>query len=288
MDPLHIILKWLFGKKTTKSGKRAIRAIKRRKDFSFSFVILILTLIFLLLPLVVIILYSFNESKAASFTHFSLKWYKELLFDSSALWEALLNSIFIAITAGMASTFIATLAAIAVKWHNFKGKHYIQIITYLPMILPEVIIGISTVLFFAGLNIQLGLLTIFIAHTTFCIPFVYLTVLSRLDEFDTSIIEAARDLGATERQALTKIIIPTIFPGIISGFMMAITMSLEDFIITFFVSGPGSTTLPIYMYSLIRFGVTPVINALSFFMIISIAMIVFTLRHFLKDIATAK
>lgn len=260
----------------------------RINKFSFSSLILVLTTIFLMLPLVVIIVFSFNESKGSTFTHFSLKWYRLLFKDSKDLLASLYNSLFIAFTAGIVSTIIATLAAISVKWYSFKGKKYIQSITYLPMILPDIILGISIVLFFAGANFPLGLFTIFVAHTTFCIPFVYLTVLSRLDEFDYSVVEAARDLGASEKETLHKVIIPMILPGILSGFVMAITLSLEDFIITFFVSGPGSTTLPIYMYSLIRFGVTPVVNALSFFMIISISVIAITLRYFLKDIAISK
>ncbi|MGH4036908.1 MAG: ABC transporter permease [Sphaerochaeta sp.] len=260
----------------------------RKKKFSLSTLILVLTTIFLMLPLLVIIVFSFNESRGSTFTHFSLKWYKMLFEDSEDLLNALYNSLFIAFTAGIASTVIATLAAISVKWYSFRAKRYIQIITYLPMVLPDIILGISIVLFFAGVHMPLGLFTIFVAHTTFCIPFVYLTVLSRLDEFDHSVVEAARDLGATEFETLYKVIIPMIRPGIFSGFIMAITLSLEDFIITFFVSGPGSTTLPIYMYSLIRFGISPVINALSFFMILSITVIAVTLRYFLKDIASIK
>jgi spermidine/putrescine transport system permease protein len=268
--------------------RRESKMNTRKKKFSLSTLILILTAIFLMLPLLVIIVFSFNESRGSTFTHFSLKWYRMLFEDSEDLLNALYNSLFIAFTAGIASTAIATLAAIAVKWYSFRAKRYIQIITYLPMVLPDIILGISIVLFFAGVHMPLGLFTIFVAHTTFCIPFVYLTVLSRLDEFDHSVVEAARDLGATEFETLYKVIIPMIRPGILSGFIMAITLSLEDFIITFFVSGPGSTTLPIYMYSLIRFGISPVINALSFFMILSITAIAVTLRYFLKDIASIK
>ncbi len=268
--------------------RRESKMNTRKKKFSLSTLILVLTTIFLMLPLLVIIVFSFNESRGSTFTHFSLKWYKMLFEDSEDLLNALYNSLFIAFTAGIASTVIATLAAISVKWYSFRAKRYIQIITYLPMVLPDIILGISIVLFFAGVHMPLGLFTIFVAHTTFCIPFVYLTVLSRLDEFDHSVVEAARDLGATEFETLYKVIIPMIRPGIFSGFIMAITLSLEDFIITFFVSGPGSTTLPIYMYSLIRFGISPVINALSFFMILSITVIAVTLRYFLKDIASIK
>jgi len=260
----------------------------KKRHVSFSLIVLVITCLFLLLPLFVIIIFSFNESKGSLFTHFSLKWYKILFTDSRDLLKALANSLFIAFCAATTSSLIATLAAIGVKWHNFKGKKYIELITYLPLILPDVILGISFVLFFSGFHIPLGLFTIYVAHTTFCIPFVYLTVFSRLSEFDHSIVDAARDLGASEVQTLVNVIIPIILPGVFSGFVMAITLSLEDFIITFFVSGPGSTTLPIYLYSLIRFGITPVINAISCFMVLSLSIIAITLRHFLKDIAISK
>ncbi|MBP5792361.1 MAG: ABC transporter permease, partial [Spirochaetaceae bacterium] len=177
--------------------------------------------------------------------------------------------------------------AIGINWYKFRGKIYIQTISFLPMVLPEVIIGVSMLIFFSGIGMKLGMMTIFIAHTTFCLPFVFLMVLARLDEFDFSIIEAAHDLGATERQTMVKVIIPAIMPGIFSGFLMAVTMSLEDFVITFFVSGPGSTTLPLYVYSMIRFGVSPVINALSFVMILVTMIIAYFLRNFLKTIAAS-
>ena len=128
---------------------------------------------------------------------------------------------------------------------------------------------------------------LFAAHTTFCLPFVFLMVNARLDEFDFSIVEASRDLGATERQTMLQVVIPAIMPGIMSGFLMAVTMSLEDFVITFFVAGPGSTTLPLYVYSMIRFGVSPVINSLSFVMVLFTCAIAFVLRKGLKGIAAS-
>ena len=194
----------------------------------------------------------------------------------------------IAFSSALVSTILGTLAAVGIKWYKFFGKNYIQSISFLPMVIPEVIIGVSTVIFFAGIGVPLGLFTIFAAHTTFCLPFVYLMVTARIDEFDFSIIEASRDLGATERQTMTKVIIPSILPGILSGFMMAVTMSLEDFVITFFVSGPGSTTLPLYVYSMIRFGVSPVINALSVLLVLVTLLIAIGLRPFLKTIAAAQ
>jgi spermidine/putrescine transport system permease protein len=275
----------------TAPAKHARKAFLRRSNrarFSFSSLVLRLTLLFLFIPLFVIIFYSFNENKGSEFTKFSLIWYKRLFCNSGDLWEAVVNSLIIAFSAGVAATILGTLAAVGVRWHKFKGKEYIQTISFLPMVLPEVIIGVSTVIFFAGIKLPLGMVTIFAAHTTFCLPFVFLMVLARLDEFDYSIVEAAHDLGATEQQALMKVVLPAIMPGVVSGFLMAVTMSLEDFVITFFVSGPGSTTLPLYVYSMIRFGVSPVINALSLIIILATIIIAFTMRKFLKTIAASK
>lgn len=289
-SPYKSIIKRLNKKKPlSEPARHAKRAVQKSADrmFSFSNIVLALTLVFLFLPLVVIGIYSFNPGKGSEITGFSLVWYEKLLFDSSELWLALENSFIIALSSAALATVLGTLAAIGINWYKFRGKIYIQTISFLPMVLPEVIIGVSMLIFFSGIGMKLGMMTIFIAHTTFCLPFVFLMVLARLDEFDFSIIEAAHDLGATERQTMMKIIIPAIMPGIFSGFLMAVTMSLEDFVITFFVSGPGSTTLPLYVYSMIRFGVSPVINALSFVMILVTMIIAYFLRNFLKTIAAS-
>ena len=146
--------------------------------------------------------------------------------------------------------------------------------------------GVSILIFFSGIHMYFGLTTIIIAHTTFCLPFVYLMVTARVDEFDYSIIEAAHDLGASEKQTLFKVIIPAIMPGILSGFMMSITLSIEDFVITSLVNG-SVITLPIYVYNMIRHGVSPVINALSFVLIIFICTLTIILRKSLKSFAAA-
>jgi len=263
------------------------QVFKDHRRFGFSNSILVLTILFLFTPLIVVVVYSFNSSKGMMWTGFSLKWYSALLFDSHELWRAFLNSFIIAISSSLVATILASLAAIGIKWYSFKGRKFIQTLSFLPMVLPEVIIGISMLIFFSAIRLPLGMISIFIAHTTFNLPFVFLLVSARLDEFDFSILEAARDLGASERETLSKVIVPSILPGVISGLLMSITMSLEDFVITFFVSGPGSTTLPLYVYSMIRYGVSPVINALSFVMILSIMLLAFALRRFLKVIAAS-
>jgi len=266
------------------AARHARRAIRR--GFSFSQLVFIVTLIFLFLPLLVLVLYSFNDSAGMNWMGFSLRWYKRLV-STRELWRAVANSLIVAVTSAATATVIGTIGAIGVNWYRFKLRGYVQAISFLPMILPEIIIGVSLSIFFAGVGIPLGLFTIYVAHTTFNLPFVFLMVMARLDEFDFSIIEAAHDLGASERQTLFRITIPVCMPGILSGLLTAITLSLEDFVITFFVAGPGSSTLPIFIYSAItrRGGVTPVISALSVVMILGTVVLCVTLRKFLKYIA---
>jgi spermidine/putrescine transport system permease protein len=279
-----------FSKKrpTSENARHARRAYQNKTHVSLSGTVMALSVAFLFLPLAVIVFYSFNKAKGMVWTGFSLGWYERLFLGSEKLWTSFGNSLIIAFTSAFVSTVLGTLAAIGVNWYRFKLRTYIQTISFLPMVLPEVIIGISMLIFFSAVNIPLGMLTIFIAHTTFCLPFAFLMVLARLDEFDYSIIEASRDLGASEQQTLFKVIIPAIMPGILSAFLMSVTMSLEDFVITFFVSGPGSTTLPLYVFSMVRYGISPVINALSFVMILGTMLIAFALKDFLKNIAASK
>jgi len=274
--------------KNSENARHAKRDWKKHNHFSLSTLVLWLTILFLFIPLFVVVFFSFNQSKDTNFTGFSFVWYEKLILDSLPLWQALLNTLIVALTSSLVATILGTLAAIGISWYKFKGKGYIQTISFLPMVLPEVIMGVSMLIFFSGIKMSLGLFTIFIAHTTFCLPFVYLMVSARVDEFDYSIIEASHDLGATEVETLFKVIIPAIMPGIISGFMMSVTMSMEDYVITSLVSGPGSTTLPIYVYSMIRFGVSPVINALSFVLIIAICTAVIILRKSLKSFAASR
>lgn len=236
---------------------------KRRTSFFF----FCITMLFFYLPLLVLVVYSFNDGKSMVWKGFSLRWYRELFTYSENIWQAFRYSIGVAVVSGLLSTVIGTLGAIALKWYSFKSKKYLQLLTVLPLVVPDIIIGVSLLIMFASIHWKLGLLTIFIAHTTFNIPYVLFIVMARLEEFDYSLVEAAYDLGATERQAFQKVILPMLFPAIISGFLMAVTLSFDDFVITFFVAGPGSSTLPLRIYSMIRLGVSPVINALSVILI---------------------
>jgi ABC-type spermidine/putrescine transport system, permease component II len=258
---------------------------KRRKGISFSDFVYGAVIAFLFAPLVVLFIYSFNNSRSGSWHGFSFIWYEKLFMGSGELWHAFRNSVIIALSSALTATLLGSLAAVGTSRYSFWYRPYVKSMSFIPMILPEIIVGVSLLVFFAGVGLKLGMITVWIAHTTFNIPFVYLLVSARLEEFDPSIIEAARDLGATEVQTLLRIILPITMPGIASGFLTAVTLSLEDFVITFFVAGPGSTTLPLFIYSAIRFGVSPVINALSAVMVVGTVLLIYPARNFLKAYA---
>lgn len=247
-----------------------------------SLVFFLIAMTFFYLPLAVLVVYSFNDGKSTVWSGFSLRWYQQLFFSSGDLWRSFENSVLIALGSAALSTTIGTLGAIGLTWYTFAHKQYLKIISYLPIIIPEIVIGISLLIFFSGIHWSLSIWTIFIAHTTFNIPFVLFIIMSRLDEFDYSVIEAAYDLGATELYALRKVILPMTIPGIISAFLMAMTLSMDDFVITFFVAGPGSSTLPLHIYSMIRFGVSPVINAISVVLIAGTFILALSSRNIQK------
>ena len=220
-------------------------------------------LLFFYLPIILLVINSFNASRTSgSWDGFTFKWYVQL-FKHREIWYALRSTLIVAVIATAASTILGTLAAIAL--HKYKG--YIQnahyCLVYTPLIVPEILLGIGLLLFFVALKVELGLTTVIIAHITFCLSYVTMAVLSRLQDFDNSIIEASEDLGASSWTTTWRVLIPVIFPGILSGALLAFTLSLDDFVISFFVAGPGSTTLPIQIYSMIKRGSMPLINALS-------------------------
>lgn len=256
---------------------------KRRISLLF----FVLVMIFFYLPIVMLITLSFNSSKSFSLSGVSLRWYIELFQNSPELWTAFGRSLVIGITSSIFSVAVATFGAIGIKWYNSRIKNYVKFLNYIPLILPDLIIGVSLLIFFnmqVGMykGIEMGMTTVFIAHTTFNIPFSLFIIMARLDEFDYSIVEASRDLGASEVQTLIKVILPAMMPGIISAFLMAMTMSLDDFVITSFVTGTNSNTLPVQIYSMIKFGVSPVINALSTILIVGTIVLSLSSRKLQK------
>ena len=228
------------------------------------FVMTMGVLLFFYLPIFILIINSFNASRfETGWQGFSLVWY-ERLFQEPDIWRAAKNSLIIAASATVLSLVLGTTAALAL--HRFAGSRLQSVhfgLVYMPLVVPEILMGISLLMAFVAAGIQLGLLTIFLAHVTFCISFVAMTVLARLQDFDQSLLEAARDLGAGWWTAFRRILFPLLLPGLIAGGLLAFTLSIDDFVITFFVAGPGSTTLPIRVYSMIKFGSPPLINALS-------------------------
>lgn len=273
----------------------------------------VLVYVFLYAPIVGLILYSFNASRAnIKFEGFipafservvmdgslvksspcgAFHWYCELAKNNDVV-EAAGNTLTIAFTATIIATIIGTMAAIALQRYDFKLKPFSQLSLYIPIVIPEIVMGIGALTLFSQLfrylndvlnltgdaRFSFGLLTVTVSHIAFMVPFVTLVVQARLQGFDKSYEEAAMDLGANEWTTFRRVTFPTILPGILSGALLAFTLSLDDFVITFFTNGPGSTTLPIYVYGLLRRIITPQVNALSTVWILAVFLAVLLLQ----------
>lgn len=219
--------------------------------------------LFLYLPILVLIIYSFNENRASSvWTGFSLQWYG-VLFRNKALWEAVRNSLYVAGWTAFIGTVLGTLTAVGLTRSRVPGKGFIEALLYLPMILPDIVLGVGGLIFFSAIGLSLGLSTILAAHVGMALSYVVLVLRARLAGMDQALEEAARDLGATPWQAFRYITLPLLAPGIVAGALLAFTLSLDDFVLAFFMAGAGSNTLPIHVYSMLKKGLTPEVNALS-------------------------
>ncbi|HSN46735.1 MAG TPA: ABC transporter permease [Casimicrobiaceae bacterium] len=229
---------------------------------------------FLYTPLVVVVVFSFNDSKLnAEWVGFTLDWYRKL-FANAEMLHAAANSLLIALVSSALATVLGTMAGIAM--HRFRSR-LLPFMTLTPVAMPEILLGVSLLIFFISVfgEESLSLLTVIIAHTTFCIGFVAIIVRSRLAGMDESIFEAARDLGATPWQTFRLVTLPLIMPGVIAGALMAFTLSIDDFVITFFTAGAGVPTLPLTIYTMIKIAVTPEVNAVStLLMLLTLTMIV--------------
>jgi spermidine/putrescine transport system permease protein len=229
---------------------------------------------FLYLPIFILIIYSFNANKVVGvWQGFSLQWYEEL-FTDRAIASAIKNSIWVATWSTLISTVLGTMAALVLERYRFRGRVTFDAVLYLPIIIPDIVMALSTLLFFVMVGIALSRNTILIAHVAFNISFVAVIVRARLATMDDNLEEAAADLGASEWTAFRRVTMPLLMPGIVAGALLAFTLSLDDFVITFFVSGPGSTTLPVRVYSMIKFGVTPEVNAISTLMLLGSTILV--------------
>ena len=238
------------------------------KKNRFPRVYLLVVLAVMYLPILLVVLYSFNESKITSiWGGFSLTWY-ETLFRDKAIFEALRNSLVLAGLTCLASAVIGTLGAVGMQRLQSRTKGPLEYISTLPIMIPEIILGIGFMVFFSLLGLPFGMTTLVIGHTAFCIPYVFMQVKARLVGMDKSLAEAARDLGAGEARVFFDITLPLIFPAILSGMLLSFAMSMDDVIISMFVTGVDVNTLPIKIYSQIKFGVTPEINALCTLMLL--------------------
>lgn len=215
---------------------------------------------FLYIPLIIVVTYSFNDSKLnAEWVGFTLDWYRKL-FHNDAMLEAARNSIVIALISASAATVLGTMAGLAM--HRYKLK-LLPVLVLAPIAIPEILMGVSLLIFFVMLNVTLGLVSITLAHIAFSVGFVAIVVRSRLSGMDESLPEAARDCGATPLQAFRLVTLPLIMPGVVAGALMAFTLSIDDFVITFFTAGANASTLPLQIYSMIKIAVTPEVNAVS-------------------------
>jgi spermidine/putrescine transport system permease protein len=221
------------------------------------------TMAFLYGPIIVIAIYSFNEIRSITvWGGFSLDWYAKA-FQNELIQRATMNSLIVAVSASTISTIFATLAALGMRGRRYRGQEAAFAVISLPLMVPEIISAVASLVFFVLVGIPLGIGSILLAHVVFCIPFAYLPINARLEGIEPYYEEAARDLYANGRQTFRHVVLPMLLPGIVSGFMLAFIISLDDFIITNFVAGPGATTLPLAIYGLVRTGLTPEINAIS-------------------------
>jgi spermidine/putrescine transport system permease protein len=231
---------------------------------------------FIYAPIIILIIFSFNTQKLnIRWEGFTLHWY-QVLFSDKQIFIATRNTLIIALVSTLIATVIGTLAALAMHRYRFPFYGTSETMMYIPIVIPEVVMGISLLVFFQKIvNMPLGISTITLSHIAFNIPFVALVVRARLHGYDKSIDEAAMDLGANELTTFRRITLPTIMPGVLAGAMLALTLSLDDYVITYFTAGPGSTTLPLRVFSMVKTAVTPEINALSTLWVLIIFILLF-------------
>ncbi len=237
-----------------------------------------LTLVFFLFlygPLIALIGLSFNENRSATiWTGFSFDWYGRLLANDDLL-AAARNSLIVALSAASLATLISLLAAVVIARNRFPGRKAVDGLFSMPLLVPDIVFAIGALLFVLTIGLSPGLLALVMAHTAFCIPFANLPIRARLQGFDWALLDASADLYASRGRTMIRVLMPLMMPGILAGFLLAFIVSLDDFIVSFFVSGPGSITVPVYVFGLIRLGVTPEVNAIaSAIVMISVVMTV--------------
>ncbi len=244
------------------------------------------TFAFLYLPLVVVVAYSFNDSRLnAEWVGFTLDWYRVLFADEEMLLAAR-NSLVIALVSSLCATFLGTLAGLAIHRYHLR---WLPLLVITPVAMPEILLGVSLLVFFIQvLHLTLGMLSVVLAHVTFSIGFVAIIVRARLAGMDESLFEAARDLGASPWQTFRLVTFPLILPAVVAGFLMSFTLSIDDFVITFFTAGVGVSTLPLQIYSMIKIAVTPEVNAVSTLLMTLTLSMIFLASRFAPDVLKGK
>ena len=251
---------------------------KRKIDFSkfFTSGYLILVLLFIYLPIAYVVLFSFNDSKSLSnFTGFSLRWY-ENMFNDRTMLQSIWYTVLVAVIATVVSTVVGTIAAIGLSKSKRVVRNLVLEINNLPVMNPDIVTAIGLMLLFISVKFQLSLTTLILSHISFCITYVILTIMPKLRTLDDNVAEAALDLGATPWQALTKVVIPQIYPAILSGALIAFSMSFDDFVISFFTAGVGINNISMYVYSMKRYN--PSVNAMSTLIVVVVTLILITVN----------
>ena len=238
-----------------------------------------LVFFFLYLPIIILVVFSFNSSRMnIIFEHFTLEWY-QILFSNHELLEAFMNTIIIAVSSTIISVIIGTIGAVGLHRYDFPMKGLVNKLIYIPIVIPEIVLGISLLSIYTLMKLELGMFTLILSHIAFSIPFVVVSVRSTLSYELKTYEEASRDLGANIFQTFFLVTLPSIMPGVISGATLAFTLSMDDVVISYFTAGPGSNTLPLKIYSMIKTGITPDVNALSSLLLLFI-IIILTLSAF--------
>ncbi len=262
---------------------RSTKKVKRERHL-FSKILIGLIMFFFYLPIIYTVVFSFNSSKSLSkFAGFSLQWYKRL-FSNSDMMDSIFYTVVIAVLATIISTIAGTITAIGLSKSNKVLRGVVEQVNDLPIMNPDIVTAIGLLMFFSSLAIKKGFITLLLAHIMFCIPFVILSVLPKLRSLDPNILDAALDLGCTPRQALTKVIVPQITSGIMAGALIAFTMSFDDFVISYFVTGNGVNNISIMIYTMTK-RVNPTINAVSALIIavITIVLIIANAAPIIKE-----
>ena len=247
-----------------------------------------LVFFFLYVPILAVVVFSFNSGEQISvWEGFTFGWYAKL-FEDAALWRACRNSLIVAGVATAVSTFIGTTAALAIARYRFRLRTALVRCLYLPVIIPDIVLAIALLTFYVQTPIPLGLVSVIIAHCVFNVAYVAIVVRARLQGYDNTLEEAARDLGANEWQTFWRITFPLIAPGIIGGALLAFTLSIDDFVVTFFTAGVGYTTLSVHIYSQLKFGITPKLNAISTMLLANSIVFVLLFLWFQGGAATSR